>query len=234
MRIPKSLLAIVLAVMLVGCEQKPTLVAPPAPPFPEAVLSFPEVVPSIPSDAIKADHSKLQIDVSEPPATLVALEVSESVWPVTGSNDFIEKFCPYAQLTANALNVHPAPILGQAALETGWGKHRPGTGFNMFGIKAGKSWKGRRTMAMTTEFYNGKRVRVPQPFRDYDSLAHAWWDYHKIIKNNKRYGKALAAGRDWKAYIQGVKDGGYATDPLYVQKVVGLINKNNLVGRCPP
>ena len=54
---------------------------------------------------------------------------------------------PAAQAAERATGVPAAFIVGQAALESGWGRkelvHPDGsTAHNLFGIKAGASWKG--------------------------------------------------------------------------------------------
>lgn len=179
---------------------------------------------------LQVPHRTLSI----PTAAAEATPKASRSWAVSGPSEYIALFCPYAQLTANRLGVHPAPILAQSALETGWGKSRPADGFNMFGIKAGKAWTGSVAMAWTHEYVNGKRIRIQAPFRDYSSFAHAWWDYGAVIGGLSRYRYAIAAGRDWRGYIRGLVKGGYATDPAYEQKLVAIINRYKLSEACPP
>ena len=121
-------------------------------------------------------------------------------------------------------------ILGQAALESGWGKREiAGKGgdpsHNLFGIKAGKGWTGKTVDVMTTEYVNGKAQKLVQKFRAYDSYADAFGDWAKLIGNNPRYAKVLEAGRESAAqFAQGLQQAGYATDPLYAAKLTKVIN----------
>jgi flagellar protein FlgJ len=81
-----------------------------------------------------------------------------------------------------ATGIPAAFMVSQAALETGWGrkeiKHADGTpSFNLFGIKAGGSWKGPVAEITTTEYINGKAQKVVAKFRAYGSYAESFADY---------------------------------------------------------
>jgi flagellar protein FlgJ len=121
-------------------------------------------------------------------------------------------------------------MLGQAALESGWGrreiKGRDGsTSHNLFGIKAGSDWKGKVVEAVTTEYVNGKAQRRVEKFRAYDSYADSFKDYAKLITNNPRYEKVLASGGDATSFARGLQKAGYATDPNYATKLASIIKK---------
>lgn len=79
---------------------------------------------------------------------------------------FQEKLGAHAAEAEAATGVPAKFMLGQAALETGWGKRmiRNADGSNannLFGIKAGPGWKGKVATAVTTEYVNGHaRQRV--------------------------------------------------------------------------
>jgi flagellar protein FlgJ len=62
--------------------------------------------------------------------------------------------------------------------------------------------------------------RLPQSFRSYGSLAEGVQDYFSLISNSPRYAAALNTGNDVQAFATALKQGGYATDPDYVQKLV--------------
>ena len=72
--------------------------------------------------------------------------------------------CRAANLAAQQSGVPARVILGQAALESGWGqreiKHPDGrTSHNLFGIKAGAGWKGQVVHVLTTEYEDGVAKR---------------------------------------------------------------------------
>ncbi len=123
-------------------------------------------------------------------------------------------------------------MLGQAALETGWGKreirHADGSSsHNLFGIKAGPGWSGKVVTAVTTEYVNGVPETRMEKFRAYDSYADSMRDYARLIGNNPRYQGVMAAKADATQFAQGLQKAGYATDPLYASKLARII-KNNL------
>lgn len=130
-----------------------------------------------------------------------------------GKKEFIDAMLPYATAAGKRLNVDPYMIIAQSALETGWGKHAPN--FNYFGIK------GKGGVQSTKEFLNGKWVTVNSAFKGYKNMEDSVNGYADFIIKNPRYAKALQA-KDAYAYLQAIKDAGYATDPTYVDKVSGI------------
>ena len=119
-------------------------------------------------------------------------------------------------------------MMGQAALETGWGRSEirgpdGQNSHNLFGIKAGGAWKGRTVDVVTTEYVNGKPQKQVASFRAYDSYADAFRDYANLLRSNARYQNAIAQGQDAAGFAQGLQQAGYATDPGYAQKLMGVI-----------
>lgn len=64
-------------------------------------------------------------------------------------------------------------------------------------------------------------------FRAYDSWAESVADHSAFLLANKRYA-AVVGERDYKAACKAIKAAGYATDPGYPQKLIGLIEKYGL------
>lgn len=145
--------------------------------------------------------------------------------------NFVDKLWPHAVDAAAELGVSPHLLLAQAALETGWGKREVRTGdgsssYNLFNIKAGKSWDGARVSTETTEYVNGKAVRETAQFRAYDSYSEAFADYAHMLKNNPRYANAVGQGTDAEGFARGLQSGGYATDPAYADKILRVLNSS--------
>jgi peptidoglycan hydrolase FlgJ len=141
---------------------------------------------------------------------------------------FQEKLADAAEEAEHATGVPAKFMMGQAALETGWGRRviRNADGSssnNLFGIKAGPGWKGKVATAVTTEYINGKPHARVEKFRAYDSYAAAFKDYAKMLSNNPRYEKVLAHGGDATAFAHGLQRAGYATDPQYAAKLSRII-----------
>lgn len=141
---------------------------------------------------------------------------------------FREKLTGAAEEAERATGIPAKFMLGQAALESGWGRReirmRDGSqSFNVFGIKAGPNWKGKVATAVTTEYVNGVATQKVEKFRAYDSYADAFKDYGRLISNNPRYEKVLAHAGDPSKFAQGLQRAGYATDPQYAAKLTRII-----------
>ncbi|MBW8364459.1 MAG: flagellar assembly peptidoglycan hydrolase FlgJ [Rhizobium sp.] len=141
---------------------------------------------------------------------------------------FVQKLLPHAQAASASSGIPASFMMSQAALETGWGRSeiRGADGqnsHNLFGIKAGGSWKGRTVDIVTTEYVNGKPQKQVDTFRAYDSYADAFRDYANLLRGNARYQNVIAQGQDAAGFAQGLQQAGYATDPGYAQKLMGVI-----------
>lgn len=128
--------------------------------------------------------------------------------------------------------VLPSVAMAQAALETGYGTSGLMTKANAyFGIKAGSSWTGKVYSSATGEVYGGVSVVITATFRAYDSKAASVKDYYDLITQSSRYsGGVSTAANILTPYttIYNIWDGGYATDPDYVSKIMSIINNYNL------
>ena len=142
---------------------------------------------------------------------------------------FIDDMWPHAVQASRATGIPPHFILGQAALESGWGRREIKSAdgaptHNLFGIKATGGWSGRSADTTTHEFVNGIKQKVVDKFRSYASYAESFMDYANLLKNNPRYAAVLEAGNDAKAFAQGLQKAGYATDPGYAAKLQRIIS----------
>lgn len=143
--------------------------------------------------------------------------------------EFIASLMPIAEQQAEALGVDPKVLLAQAALETGWGQRMiqradGESANNFFGIKADHRWSGEAAMTKTTEFLGGKAMTVSAPFRAYASPEESFSDYVQFIKQSERYQPALASASDPAKYVRALQEAGYATDPSYADKILGIAN----------
>jgi flagellar protein FlgJ len=141
---------------------------------------------------------------------------------------FQDKLADAAEEAERSTGVPAKFMMGQAALETGWGKrvirnHDGTSSNNLFGIKAGPGWKGKVATAVTTEYVNGHPHSRVEKFRSYASHAEAFKDYARMLSNNPRYEKVLAHGGDASTFAHGLQRAGYATDPQYAAKLSRII-----------
>ncbi|MBF8177138.1 MAG: flagellar assembly peptidoglycan hydrolase FlgJ [Burkholderiaceae bacterium] len=144
---------------------------------------------------------------------------------------FQDKVAAHAEEASRTTGIPAKFMLGQAALESGWGKRvirtaDGGSSHNLFGIKAGANWKGKTVDAVTTEYVDGVAQKRVEKFRAYDSYADSFRDYAQLMRNNPRYEKVLANASDVKGFAQGLQRAGYATDPNYATKLTNIINRN--------
>ncbi len=147
-------------------------------------------------------------------------------WPPSNAEEFVAYLKPYADQAAEALGMDTSILLAQSALETGWGKHVPqradgSSSFNLFGIKADRSWQGDRVAVGTLEYRDGVARREQAQFRAYATPADSLVDYVAFLRRNPRYGEALQSGTA-EDFIRGLQSAGYATDPRYANKVLGI------------
>ncbi len=112
-------------------------------------------------------------------------------------------------------------ILAQGLLESGAGQsYLALAGNNHFGIKC-KDWKGpciRKDDDLKQE-----------PFRKYVRAEESFEDHSRFLTERDHY-KPLFKLKptDYKAWAHGLKKCGYATDPQYAGKLIGLIEKYKL------
>ncbi len=145
---------------------------------------------------------------------------------------FKSKLSCCAQEASAATGIPANFMLGQAALESGWGKHEivaanGQPSHNVFGIKADKSWTGKTVSATTTEYVNGVATQKVEKFKAYDSYGQAFNDYAKLLQGNQRYKNVIANAKDAYGFAQGLQHAGYATDPHYANKLMNVIAKTN-------
>jgi flagellar protein FlgJ len=140
---------------------------------------------------------------------------------------FVSRMSGAAQVASAQSGVPANLILGQAALESGWGKreilHADGTSsHNLFGIKAGADWKGKVVNVTTTEYVDGMPQKMVQPFRAYGSYQEAFADYAKLLGGNARYSGVVQASSENEAAHR-IQKAGYATDPNYAAKLIRIM-----------
>ena len=144
--------------------------------------------------------------------------------------EFQEKLSADAEAASKATGIPAKFMLGQAALESGWGRREiktldGSTSHNIFGMKANSKWKGKTVDAVTTEYVNGVAYRKVEKFKAYDSYADAFKDYAKLLTKNPRYENVIANAKDATSFAVGLQKAGYATDPQYASKLTKIIKQ---------
>jgi len=146
------------------------------------------------------------------------------------ARDFVRRMQAHANEAERSSGIPAHFVLGQAALESGWGRREilsadGTTTHNLFGIKAGRNWQGATVDVVTTEYVNGVPRKGVEKFRAYESYSEAFNDYVNLLTRNTRYAAAKAERDDAAVFAQRIQTAGYATDPAYARKLTQVINQ---------
>lgn len=137
-----------------------------------------------------------------------------------------------AKQTQEKYGVPASITLGQIILESG-GSYKGGlSGLayrakNLFGIKAGSSWDGETVSMATKEEGKNGTYSTTAKFRKYDSFIDSILDHGKLLAGD-RYQKYVKGVTDYKEYAKGIAKAGYATDSNYANKLIKIIEDNDL------
>ena len=125
----------------------------------------------------------------------------------------------------------PSAIVGQKALESGWGQSKLTALANNFGgIKSTKSWReqgGKTVWFRTGETKDGKSIYYDlQPFKVYDSMVEGLADYYNVV-GLPRYEKARAATTPYD-YLNELHKAGYGGLDTYAADIMKIVNDRDL------
>ena len=142
---------------------------------------------------------------------------------------FVDELKPIIEKAIKGLAVPLNGVLGQAALETGWGNNvitaKDGRlSHNLFGVKS-KSADEPSVPISSMEFELGRWVNKMSSFRSYPDWEASVKDYIDTLQNDPRYSGVLNAGNSIEEFAQSMGKSGYATDPNYAQKLADISNR---------
>ena len=137
-----------------------------------------------------------------------------------GKDAFLKAHTPVAKEVAEGLRISHKIVLAQAALKGGWGKSVKDNG--LMGVKS-HGEEGCLDF-ITHEIGNGKKVKITDSFRAYDTPEDSIRGYGKFLRANSRYRHFLRAGAENEdAQLSALQSSGYATDPAYSQKLKNIM-----------
>ena len=136
--------------------------------------------------------------------------------------DYFDKYSPLAVREMKRFGIPASITLAQGSLESENGNSTLATkGNNHFGIKCHKDWTG-------DKMYKDDDAKN-ECFRVYKTAEDSYDDHSDFLKNRQRYAALFKLDpTDYKAWAQGLKDAGYATNPQYPQLLIKLIEENKL------
>jgi flagellum-specific peptidoglycan hydrolase FlgJ len=185
------------------------------------------VQPAGQPDTVQAPHEngeQVAAVVNAPPARKL---------PVLGNTpqeQFIASIADAAVESADRTGVPASVTIAQAILESYWGSSRLAhEANNYFGIKAQTRGGTAGSVSFSVwEVIAGRNVVESQAFRAYTSIADSFVDHGLFFVENGRYSGAMAARDDPRQFAREVNRAGYATDPSYASKLIGLMDRYDL------
>ena len=115
----------------------------------------------------------------------------------------------------------PELVAAQWALESGWGQHESGIN-NVFGIK-GKPGK----LVTTQEWTGTQFTTVEEYFKNYNSVQDCVNDLVRMWYKDYRGYEGVNRASTAQEAAQLLKDEGYATDPVYPELLINLMEDNH-------
>ena len=137
---------------------------------------------------------------------------------------FIRSIAPYAARVSKATGIPAEALIGMAANETGYGKYASHN--NLFGIKG--SGPAGSFSTPTWEDYGNGPVTITDNFRAYHSPAESFIDFADLIETSPRY-KGAVGQTTVEGFVNGLRQGGYMTDPNYVSKISAITTRYSSV-----
>ena len=124
----------------------------------------------------------------------------------------------------------PASIkLGQAIIESNYGRSTLSTkSNNHFGIKCKKGWQGQKYYHKDDDRDKKGRL-IKSCFRVYANVEASFVDHSEFLMKRDRYAFLFTFDqKDYKLWARGLKSAGYATAKGYDEKLIKVIEANNL------
>ena len=136
--------------------------------------------------------------------------------------EYIEKNASLAQKEMALFGIPASITLAQGILESGDGQGKLAIeGNNHFGIKCHPEWTG-PSVVLDDDLPN-------ECFRAYGSVAESYRDHSLFLRDRHRYeGLFRLPVDDYRAWAHGLQQAGYATHPAYAERLIALIENNEL------
>jgi len=221
----KKILLLITILTLIGCNaSKPTIVTTKKAPVKtrnSTVNTANKSKSRVPSTnrAVTANPNSKNTRINDS-------EVIVSTSKTTVTNEVIKLYVyQYKNIAMANMKQYGIPasiILAQGILESGAGRgDLAKNSNNHFGIKCHAGWTG--------ESVNHDDDSAQECFRKYDNPSESFKDHALFLTGRSRYAKLFGYSKgDYKAWAQGLRTAGYATDPKYPDKLISFIERYNL------
>lgn len=236
----KKFILFIIAIVLVGCSSSQPIVRTTKQVYKKPTNSTVNTVkkPTIsnstttknPTVANKSNNQNSGLnsnqDVSKSPNQSNNTEILEATTRVKVTTamvlDYISKYKETAKNNMKQYGIPSSIILGQGILESGAGTGPLSTlANNHFGIKCHKEWTG-----PSVKYDDDSEQEC---FRKYEQPSESYKDHAVFLTGRAWYQPLFQLPKDdYKQWAKGLKAAGYATDPKYPEKLIGIIERYQL------
>ncbi len=142
---------------------------------------------------------------------------------------YVDEHLPFAEAYAKPRGIPISICLGQAIVESAYGKSPlAAEANNHFGMKRGSTWH-----SSIVELIDDERDRhgqlVPSKFRKYYSVEDSYVDYCENLARFEVYRSLFSIPKtDYRAWAFGLKRCGYASSKKYSKLLIEVIEKGEL------
>lgn len=153
---------------------------------------------------------------------ILAMFISYTHAQVSTADNYIRKYLDIAVKEKREYGIPVSITLAQGMLESAYGNSRLASeANNHFGIKCHKKWTGE------TIFHDDDAK--DECFRKYDHVEDSFKDHSKFLSGRERYSGLFELDiTDYKGWAIGLKDAGYATNPMYGDILIKIIERYKL------
>ena len=136
--------------------------------------------------------------------------------------EYISRYMPIAIAHMERYGIPASITMAQGILESDCGNSLLSMkSNNHFGIKCKRDWTGEKV-------YHDDDAKG-ECFRAYPTVEASYHDHAEFLDKQPRYDSLFAyASDDYKSWARGLKAAGYATAPDYAQRLIRIIEENQL------
>lgn len=171
---------------------------------------------------VKNEPAVVEEKKEEPlPATVVVKPPANATYAEVVAN-YIENFKHIAKEEMLQYGIPASIKMAQGILESGAGRgDLSSRSNNHFGIKCHTGWTGDKV------FHDDDEAQ--ECFRKYNDPKYSFRDHSLFLTGRPRYSDLFKLKKDdYKAWAIGLRKAGYATDPKYPEKLIGIIERYQL------
>ncbi len=217
----KKILFLVCTILIVSCSSKKAVVRT-VKKTPAKTTNTASTKKPISKEVIKPKTEIKEVQSNEINASEELVATSKVSTTTDDVKLYIDSFKEVAKYNMKNHGIPASITLAQGVLESGAGKGRLSTiANNHFGIKCHTGWTG-ESVAHDDD-------SDQECFRKYQDPSESYRDHSLFLTSRSRYNGLFKLDKgDYKSWAKGLKAAGYATDPKYPDKLIGIIERYQL------